>query len=129
MLTVSDRLELLALNRALMEVRFLAADVDDAVRGSSHLAEVHARVVDAVIDFHRARGETKEVESWNEWRNFEGRGLERRGIVEYLVSFWSSLGSEESRLEALRSQLRPFAYGEEDLIALYRELEDRSIGQ
>ncbi|WP_157756683.1 hypothetical protein [Plantactinospora sp. KBS50] len=118
-----------ALNRALMEVRFLAADVDDAVRGSSHLAEVHARVVDAVIDLHRAHGDAKEVESWNEWRNFEGRGLERRGIVEYLLSFWVSLDSEELRLEALRSQLHPFIYGDDDLNGIYRELEDRSAGK
>ena len=127
MLTVDGRLELLALNRALMEVRFLAGDVDDAVRGSSHLAEVHVRVVDALINFHHARGETKEVESWIDWRNFDHRGLERRGIIEYLVSFWASLGSKELRLKALRNQMLPFTYSEEDLDEIYRELEARSI--
>jgi hypothetical protein len=129
MLTVDGHLELLALNRALMEVRFLAGDVDDAVRGSSHLAEVHVRVVDALINFHHGRGETREVESWNEWRSFEGRGLERQGIIGYLISFWAPLGSKELRLEALRNQMRPFTYDQEDLDDLYRELDARSVGQ
>jgi hypothetical protein len=128
MLTIYGHLELLALNRALMEVRFLAGDVDDAVRGSSHLAEVHVQLVDALINFHHERGETREAESWNEWRSFEGRGLERQGIIEYLIPFWAALSSKQLKLEALKNQMRPFTYEQEELDNLYRELDVRSVG-
>lgn len=52
MLQVDDYQELLALNRALMEVRYLARDVDNATRGSSFLSNLHERVIDEI----KARG-------------------------------------------------------------------------
>jgi len=127
MFAVDTYLELLALNRALMEVRFLGGDVDDAVRGSLHLAELHVRLIDEVIAYHRDREEGEKAESWEQWRAFGGRALERRGIVEYLSAFWARLESGDLKRKALEGQMLPFVYGQEDFDGIYGELERRSL--
>ncbi|WP_199511288.1 hypothetical protein [Nucisporomicrobium flavum] len=127
MLGVDAYFELLALNRALMEVRFLGGDIDDAVRGSSHLADIHARLLEEIIAYHRQREELAKVASWQDWLVFGNRTLERRGIVEYLSEFWSSWDSKEARRAALETQMKPFVYSQEDFDSLYRELEERSL--
>lgn len=127
MLGVDAYFELLALNRALMEVRFLGGDVDDAVRGRSHLADIHVRLLEEIIAYHRARGELAKVESWKDWRSFGGRSLERRGIVEYLSTFWASWDSGELKRGALEAQMKPFIYSPDDFESLYRELEEGSL--
>jgi len=127
MLGVDAYFELLALNRALMEVRFLGGDVDDAVRGSSHLADIHVRLLEEIIAYHRERGELAKVESWQDWRSFGGRTLERQGIVEYLSIFWASWNSEELKREALEAQMKPFTYSQDDFDSLYRGLEAGSL--
>lgn len=127
MLGVDAYFELLALNRALMEVRFLGGDVDNAVRGSSHLADIHVRLLEEMISYHRERGERAKVESWQNWRSFGGRMLERQGIVEYLSIFWTSWDSEELKRGALEAQMKPFIYSRDDFESLYRELEEGSL--
>lgn len=126
MLTVDAYLELLALNRALMEVRYLGGEVDDAIRGSSYLTDIHVRLIDTIVSYHRERGENHKVESWGNWRSFAGHGLERQSLVDYLVTFWASLGSQERRSEALENQMRPFNYSREEFDELYQELEELS---
>jgi hypothetical protein len=122
MLTVDSYFELLALNRALMEVRFLGGDVDDAVRGSSYLADIHVRLVEEITAYHRDRGETGRVDSWHGWRVFSGRTLERQSIIEYVSRFWESLDSEELKRERLEALMKPFIYRQEDVDSLYQEI-------
>lgn len=127
MLSVDSYFELLALNRALMEVRFLGGDVDDAVRGSSFLADIHVRLVEEITAYHRDRGETEKVESWQGWRVFGRRTLERQSIVEYVSRFWESLNSEELKRERLEALMKPFIYGQEDVDNLYQEIGRDSV--
>lgn len=114
MLSISDRDELLALNKALMEVRYLAGMVDGAIRGSAFLSAVHDRVVDELENTARESGNIREAEQWEDWRRLDGRVLELPKIVEYLSHHWSGL-SLDARREALFNQLRPFKFSDEDV--------------
>jgi len=123
MLVVGTYFELLAVNRALMEVRFLGSGVDDAVRGSPPLADVHSRLIDELIAYHHGRGEAEKVASWERWRVFGARAIEIQSILEYLSPLWPSLDSEDLKRQVLETQMRPFVYESDDVDRLYRELE------
>ena len=126
MFTVEKYAELLALNKAMMEVRFLGGDIDTALRGSPFLADVHSRVIDELIDYHRQRGEDGKVASWEKWRVFETRTLEIRSVIEYLLPLWGSSDSMDLKRQALTTQMHPFVYNDHDVDRLYEELDRRA---
>lgn len=126
MLQVDDYQELLALNRALMEVRYLAGDVDDATRGSSFLSCLHERLINEIKENLRMSGRDGEVAHWENWENFANRKIEPPLIAEYLVQDWAQLPSPEVKREAVRNQLRPFKFSTEDVQLMVQELDRRT---
>ena len=125
MLTVNDHNELLALNKALMYVRYLSNDMDPATRGSALLSELHARVIEEIIASARTSGRYGEVTGWEEWRALAGRKVELPMIVEHLSRDWARLASPELKRDVVRNQLRPFNFSEDDVERLVQELDRR----
>ncbi|WP_433826192.1 hypothetical protein ACQP2E_29420 [Actinoplanes sp. CA-015351] len=128
MLSVEKYYEMLALNKALMEVRFLGGDIDVALRGSAPLADLHSRLIDELIDHHRRSGEDGKVASWEQWRVFASRGLEIQSIIGYFSPMWSGIKSETVKRQALEAQMRPFIFDDGDVDRLYQEIERRARG-
>jgi hypothetical protein len=123
MLTIDSYDDLLALNRALMEVRYLARDVDSATRGSAFLSSVHSRIIDALIDYHDRRGESRKAEAWREWRQFAARSIEKESIVAYLASVWPHLTVTEQKREVAVNQARPFSFSDDEITALIEQID------
>lgn len=123
MLEVSDYQELLALNRALMEVRYLARGVDDATRGSSHLSHVHERIIEAIKDSLRVAGTPGQVTTWEKWQQLRTREFEIQRVIEYLAPMWTRLASADAKREVLINQLRPFSFEENDVETLISRLD------
>lgn len=126
MLQVNDYQELLALNRGLMEVRYLARDVDNATRGSAFLSDLHERVIKAIKASLRASGQRGEVAAWERWEDFASRTVEPPLITEYLAQNWEHLVSPEVKREVVENQLRPFKFSAEDVQRVVRELDRRA---
>lgn len=122
MLTVDDYDELLALNRALMEVRYHADHVRADTRGSAHLTRVHVRVIDEIIIGLDNGGRAREADGWRNWRKFENREIERPEILRYLREVWSQLSSDEQRREVARNQMSPFEFSHEDVQRILAEV-------
>ena len=123
MLQIDSIDELAALNRALMEARYLARDVDGATRGSAFLGQIHERVVDSIIELHDSRGEAEKAESWRKWRRFSTRSTEQLAIVEYLKEMWPHLKTPAARRGAVENQMRPFAYADSDVREMVARIE------
>jgi hypothetical protein len=123
MLIIDNYDDLLALNRALMEVRYLASDIDPATRGSSFLSDVHSRVVDEIVAKAESSGNAKEVERWQSWRQFRARSIERLLLLDYLRSVWRSDAEPDQKRRVVTNQLRPFAFTDDDLDQLLSVLD------
>ena len=123
MLIIENYDDLLALNRALMEVRYLASDVDAATRGSSFLSDVHSRVVDEIVANAETSGNAKEVERWRNWRQFRARSVERPLLLGYLRSVWRGDAEPDQKRRVVTNQLRPFMFTEDDLEQLISVLD------
>jgi len=124
MFTVTDYQELVALNRALMEVRYLADNVDDATRGSSFLSILHVRVVDAIKATLSESGNAGQLSDWEKWQLLENRERELPRIMKYLATFWPGLPSEEGKRSVMISMLRPFIFTDDDLQRLISQLDE-----
>lgn len=125
MLQIDDYQELLALNRALMEVRYLARDVDGATRGSSFLSDLHERVIEAIKANLRVFGRDGEVASWERWEDFASRTVEPPLIADYLVQDWLQLPSREAKQKVVMNQLRPFKFSASDVQHMVQQLDLR----
>lgn len=123
MLEVTDYQDLLALNRALMEVRYLAREVDDATRGSAYLSRLHERVIEEIKESLRAAGTPGQVATWEKWQRLETREFEIQRVLEYLAPMWMRLPSMDAKREVLMSQLRPFKFAENDVQTLISQLD------
>jgi hypothetical protein len=127
-LEVSDYQDLLALNRALMEVRYLARDVDDATRGSSYLSRLHERVIEEIKESLHASGAPGQVVTWEKWQLLETREFEIGKVLEYLGPIWTRLSSADAKREVLTNQLRPFRFTENDVETLISRLDQMATG-
>lgn len=125
MLTIEKYDELLALNRALMEVRYLARGVDSATRGSAFLSSIHSRVVDELVGYHESRGESHKADAWREWRRLATRNIERPSIVAHLVSMWPQLKTVEQKRKVVVNQARPFIFSDGEIGALIDQIDLR----
>ena len=114
--------ELLALNRALMEVRYLGDGIDGVTRGSALLSELHERVVDAIEQKMTESGDKRGLANAKAWRNLREHEDAIKGVLNYLLPYWLQFPDDESRSFALRNQLRPFNFSEEDIDWLMAEL-------
>lgn len=123
MLTVESYDDLLALNRALMEVRYLASDVDSATRGSAFLSSMHSRIIDELIVYHESRGESGKAEAWHEWRRLAARRIETASITAYLASVWPHLKTVEQKREVVVNQARPFTFSDDEISDLIERVE------
>ncbi len=123
MLTVAEYQELLALNRALMEVRYLADNVDDATRGSAFLGNLHVRVIEEIKANLMASGKVGQVVEWERWQLLQTRTIELPRIIEYLSTLWYQLPSNKVKRDVLVNQLHPFKFGEDDIQRLVSELD------
>lgn len=126
MLEIRDYHELLALNRALMEVRYLANDVDDATRGSSFLSQIHERTIEAIKMCLLDAKKGSEAAAWDDWARLDGRKNEILRIIEYLTPLWPRLTSAVQKRKVLVNQLRPFSFRNEDIDQLIVELDNRA---
>ncbi len=123
MLIIENYDDLLALNRALMEVRYLARDVDSATRGSAFLSSMHSRVIDELVGYHESRGESRKAETWHEWRRLTARNIEKASIATYLVSVWPHLKTVEQKREVVVNQARPFTFSDDEISALIEQID------
>lgn len=127
MLEIRDYHELLALNRALMEVRYLANDVDDATRGSSFLSRLHERAIEAIKMCLLDAKKESEAAAWDDWMRLDGRENEVLRVIEYLTPLWSRLASAVQKREVLINQLRPFSFRDDDIDQIIVELDSRVV--
>src|SRR6266540_3301129 len=127
MLTIENYDDLLALNRALMEVRYLARDVDSATRGSGFLSSMHSRVIDELVGYHESRGESRKAETWREWRRLAARNIEKASIAAYLASVWPHLKTVEQKREVVVNQARPFTFSDDEISTLIVPIDARTI--
>lgn len=123
---INEYYELLSLNRALMEVRYLARDADDASKGSAHLTNIHTRVIEEIKKHLRASGDHDAAVGWEQWAEFSRREVERPLIIEDLARHWRDLHSYEQKREVLINQMRPFSFTEEDVQRMMQELDQRT---
>lgn len=123
MLTIDKYDDLLALNRALMEVRYLARDVDSATRGSAFLSSIHSRVIAELVGHHESRGESRKAEAWHEWRRLAARNIEKASIIAYVVSVWPQLKTREQKREVVVNQARPFTFSDDEISALIEQID------
>jgi hypothetical protein len=121
--------ELYALQKGLMEIRFNAAGVDWAIKGSPFLSHIHERLVEAIIAYHDANGEPRKAQDWHDWRRFETRVLEQPAIHDYLVKIWSELPTPEAKREAVADQMRPFTFSVDNVNDMVAEIETESRKQ
>ncbi|MFI7213963.1 hypothetical protein [Micromonospora maritima] len=124
-LVVGNLNELFALNRALMETRFLADGVDAATRGSADLAHLHERVVESIKSSLISGGDTVGAARWVEWQQLERRVRELPAIVAYLETVWDLPLDDVSKRQAVENQLKPFSYPQEKLSELIRQLNSK----
>jgi hypothetical protein len=84
-LTISDRMELYALHRALMEAKFHAEPDASEVQASPYVASVAHRVLDALIQAEEASGDTRAAAGWRDWRRGEQHDWLRRFVLARLA--------------------------------------------
>lgn len=123
MLTIESYDDLLALNRALMEVRYLAGNVDTATRGSAYLSSMHSRVIDELVAYHESHGESHRAETWHEWRRLAARRIEKASITAYLASVWPLLKTVKQKREVVVNQARPFTFSDDEIDGLIEQVE------
>lgn len=119
---VDEQLDLLYLQRALMEARFASDPVDRVLLGSPRLAEIHRYLVDELIELDERRPGVRAPSDWREWRRFSTRTREREVIVERLKTEDISGMDEQSRLAYLRVVTAPFEATDAELNLLSSDI-------
>ena len=84
-LTLSDRMELYALHRALMEAKFHASPDAPEVQASPYVATVAHRVLDALIQAEEAASNARAAAGWRDWRRGEQHDWLRRFVLARLA--------------------------------------------
>jgi hypothetical protein len=122
--TTASDVELMALQRALLEARFCATSRDEDVWVSPMVIDIHVSVVESIALRARTSGNSRELKRIEAWLNWSGHQLEERILVERLRKdmTWLSLPPEqrESYLEGL---IRPFRADGEVLRGLRSRIE------
>ena len=84
-LTLTDRMELYALHRALMEARFHAQPDASEVQASPYVASVAHRVLDALIQAEEDESNPRAAAGWRDWRRGEQHDWLRRFVLARLA--------------------------------------------
>ncbi|HEX6391957.1 MAG TPA: hypothetical protein VFZ97_00855 [Acidimicrobiales bacterium] len=108
--------QLLILQRALLEAKFLAEPRDPALQGSPILAELSFGVVQAIKDHYARVGDRGRVQQWIDWSQWHRRTIEKDLVRDHLRSLekWNQM-SEEVRMAYVRSLVAPFVITPEEL--------------
>lgn len=119
-LLISDRYEMLALHRGLMEARFCEFPNDADVSGSPILARFHRALLDRIVELEGA-------DSAFRWRDWLKAGPERREWKVAVMraassSRWKGLNANERR-ELSRNLLAPFEISDESLSFFVAQVE------
>ena len=118
---VSEYGELLALHRVFMELHFLMAPNDRDIIGSTFVANVSHRVLDAIIENDENTGRSHVAEQWRKWRRLDRTRREWPLLIQQLllIEEWQAMTLELKR-ETIRCHASPF---ELDIDEVIRELE------
>lgn len=84
-LTLTDRMELYALHRALMEAKFHAEPDASEVQASPYVASVAHRVLDALIQAEEDEANARAAAGWRDWRRGEQHDWLRRFVLARLA--------------------------------------------
>ena len=119
---VDDEVDLLYLQRALMEARFARDPVDPVLLGSPRLAEIHRYLVDELIALDERKPGVRPPSGWRTWRRFSTREREREIIVRRLKAENISQMDERSRLDYLQVVTAPFETTDVELRQLLSDI-------
>jgi hypothetical protein len=110
MLIVKDKYELWALHRALYEARFRCDPEDQEIAGSGLLADIHKRLMDAIIEAEGERG--KKTREWLKRNQPELEVL--AGRMRRMTARWNT-HSDETKRQYVLCSISPFTVSEEDI--------------
>jgi len=124
---ISDYYKLLALHKALMEAKFSSATNDEAIAGSSYVAEIANQVVDALIQAEIEREEPDAAQRWNDWRQIDSNRREWFIALEraYEANSWPSWGFQDKERYS-KILLSPFQV-DEILLERFIELVNKNF--
>jgi len=111
---VSDYYELLALLRSVMEAKFSDRGYDTEIVASPQLATVACRIIDALIEIEKQRGDYVESK-WDKWRKIDSTRREWKLIRKRIrkIDQWNNWPLRE-RSTFLDYLLSPLTIGKED---------------
>ncbi|HET7229380.1 MAG TPA: hypothetical protein VFJ16_05225 [Longimicrobium sp.] len=109
-LTLTDRMELYALHRALMEAKFHADPDATEVQGSPYVATVSHRVLDALIVAEEAERNQRAADGWRDWRRGEQHDWLRRFVLTRLAQYPRL--TPEQRIDYVRALTGPLIVDE-----------------
>lgn len=113
---ISDSRELLAVHRALMELRSVKEPNNVDVIGSRFVAQFAHRVLDALIELEEKQGNVERVNQWKTWRTIDESRSEW-GLLQHRirsVHHWEQI-SEENRRGYINDVASPFILSSEQV--------------
>jgi hypothetical protein len=108
--------QLLVLQRALLEAKFSPQPRDTALPGSSILAELSVSVLAEIRDRYAKEGKLGYVRRWSEWGRWSRRTEEQAMVYEFLrkSQAWSDM-SYPRRRDGVLALIAPFEATEEEI--------------
>lgn len=126
MFEVKSEHELRALHRAIVSAKFSDDPLDRDVPGSSIVAQLSRRVLDALIGAEVMRKGEGARSSWHEWAALDPSRREWRTALTYAKSLpkqrWDDMSREE-REESVRHITAPYILSDSHLAQFVAELE------
>lgn len=118
-LTINDYDELVAVHRALLELKTISNPNDEAVIGSPLVAQFAHRLLDTIIEADRERVGNDSASRWNSWRLLDESRREWGLIANQIanVDNWDRMSSEQRR-EYITNVASPFKLSEAQLDSL-----------
>ena len=119
---LTDHTTLLAVHRALLELKSVTCPNDPAVIGSPLVASFANCVLDALIESELENGNTERADSWETWRRLDETRPEWQLVVQQLAlgSNWRQM-SREKRHEFVLALVSPFTVTAKQLDRLVLE--------
>ncbi len=119
MVEISNIYELLAVHRALLELKYIEHPNSPEVVGSPFVAQVAHRILDALIDHERRQENTDGVKKWETWRLLDEDRREWKAIERQIKasSNWGRMNEDQKRQYVLDIAI-PFKLASEKLAAL-----------
>ncbi len=99
MVEILDYYELLAVHRALQELKWIEHPRDPAVIGSPYVAKFAHRVLDALIEIERGKGNHDAANAWKTWRQIDETRAEWNSIQRQiqLTLDWNQMDKKDKQ--------------------------------